>query len=166
MPLDSVLSRQALSTFRATLNLWKNAINTLVTDVDAVEADVATLQGEMTTAQADILLKQDASARSTLNYNYRGTALSTTCLNTDYNGLIHVTNLGATNFTLPAPSGLTNFRAGVPVILYNATTSSNDVTVVPSGCTYLGSTTIVAGECAYIVMINATTWARLAFTKG
>lgn len=166
MAVSIVTNRKILSSFRTILNTWAAAINTLITDVDAVEADVATLQGEMTTAQADILLRQEISARSTLNYNYRGTAISITCLNTDYNTIIHVTNLGATNFTLPAPSSLSNFRAGSVVILYNATTSAADVTVVPSGSTYLGSTTIVAGESAQIVMISSTTWARLAFTKG
>jgi len=165
MSVNIVSNRTTFAAFRTVLNTWASAINTLITDVNLTEADIATLQSEMNTAQADILLRQDISARSTLNYNYRGTAISITCLNTDYNTIIHVTNVGATNFTLPTPSSLTNFRAGSVVILYNATTSSNDVTVVPSGSTYLGSTAIVAGEAAQIVMISATTWARLAFTK-
>lgn len=159
MSVLTFANRKTLGAIRTILNSWAAAINT-------VQTDVATLQTEMNTAQADILLKQDISARSTLNYNYRATAISITCLNTDYNTIIHVTNVGATNFTLPAPSSLTNFRAGSVVILYNATTSSNDVTVVTSGSTYIGSTAIVAGECAQIVMISSTTWARLAFTRG
>ena len=159
MPLNSVLNRQLLATFRATLNTWKDAVNTLVTQMATALADILTLQGQITTA----LAKQDASARSTLNYNYRGTAISITCLNTDYNTIVAVTNLAATNFTLPAPSGLTNFRAGTCVILYNSPLSSDSVTLVPSGSTLQGNTTVAVGESAHIVMISATTWARLVF---
>ena len=159
MPLNSVLNRQLLATFRATLNTWKDAVNTLVTQMATALADILTLQGQITTA----LAKQDASARSTLNYNYRGTAISITCLNTDYNGIVAVTNVAPTNFTLPAPSGLADFRAGTCVILYNSPLSSGAVTLVPSSSTLQGSTSVAVGESAMLVMISATTWARLKF---
>jgi len=165
MPLNSVLNRQLLATFRARLNTWKDAVNTLVTDVDAVEADVATLQGEMLAAQSDILSKQEEFARDTTNHNYRATAISITCLSSDYDTVIHVTNAGATNFTLPAPSSLAAFNVGTHVILYNDTTSLGAVTVVPSGSTYLGSTTIGTGEAAYIIKISTTTWLRLPLIR-
>jgi hypothetical protein len=165
MPLSLLNNRISLSTFRGLINACITAVNTLVTEMATALPAITTLEGEMNTAQADILLKQTAFARSTTNSNYRGAAITVTCVDSDYNGLIHITNLGATTFNLPAPSGLSSFSNGTYVILYNDTTSLSAVTVNPIGSTYLGSTNIVAGEAAHIVKISGTTWLRVPFSK-
>jgi len=166
MPLDIINNGETGASVRTKLNLVVAQVNTSVDDIDAVEADVATLQGEMVTAQADILLRQLANARSTLNYNYRGTASATiTCLNTDYNTIIASVNAAPTTFTLPSPATLPAFVIGNCVIIYNSPDSSDAITITPSGGTYKGSTNVAIGEAAHIVMTTATQWDRICFTK-
>lgn len=164
MSVNTIANRSTLSTIRGTLNSWASAINTLLTDVSAAEADIATLQGEMTTAQADILLKQTANAISTLNDGYRASAISINVLNTDYNKILHITNAGATNVTFAAPSTLANFaNDGGKFLVYNDATSVGAVTLVPSGCTLVGNTSVSQGQTVWIVRTSATVWTRLLF---
>jgi len=164
MSVSTFANRQILSSVRSTLNSWAAAINTLLTDVTTAQGDITTLQGEMTTAQADILLKQTANAISTLNDGYRATAISVNVLTTDYNKIIHVTNVGATTVTFTAPNTLAAFaNDGGKFIVYNDATSSNNVTLTASGCTLVGNVTVTPGQTVWIIRTNATTWTRLLF---
>lgn len=164
MSVDIVSNRSTFAAFRAVLNTWAAAINTLITDVSTAEADIATLQGEMTTAQADILLKQNASAISTLNDGYRASAISVNLLNTDYNKILHITNVGATTVTFAAPSTLTAFaNDGGKFLVYNDATSVGNITLTPSGCTLVGNVTVTPGQTVWIIRTSATQWTRLAF---
>lgn len=164
MSVSIVSNRSLLSSFRATLNTWAAAINTLLTDMTTAQGDITTLQGQMTTAQADILLRQLKDSKSTLNDGYRATTISITLLNTDYNNIIRVTNTGATTLTMPAPSGLAAFaNDGGKFILYNSATSTNNITLTPSGCTLVGNVTVTPGQSVWIIRTAATEWTRLLF---
>ena len=165
MSVSIVSNRSLLSSFRTVLNTWAAAINTLLTDVTAAQGDITTLQGNMTTAQADILLRQLKDSKSTLNDGYRATVTSSiTLLNTDYNNIIRSTNTGATTLTMPAPSGLAAFaNDGGKFILYNSATSTNNVTLTPSGCTLVGNVTVTPGQTVWIIRTAATEWTRLLF---
>lgn len=164
MPVSIVSNRITLAAFRAILNTWASAINTNTTNVTTAQGDITTLQGEMNTAQADILLKQDANAISTLNDGYRASAISINVLNTDYNKILHITNVGATTVTFAAPSTLANFaNDGGKFLVYNDATSSNNVTLTPSGCTLVGNVTVTPGQTVWIIRTSATVWTRLLF---
>ena len=164
MSVNIAVNRNILSSFRTTLNTWASAINTLLTDMGVAQSDIDTLQADMVTAQADILLRQLKDSKSTLNDGYRATTISVTVLNTDINNIIRVTNAGATNVTLPAPSTLTAAaNDGSKVLVYNAAGSSNDVTLVPSGCTLVGNVTVTPGQTVWLIRTTASEWTRLLF---
>ena len=164
MSVSTIANRTLLGIIRTTLNSWAAAINTLITDVNLTESDIATLQGEMTTAQADILLRQLKDSKSTLNDGFRATAISITVLNTDINNIIQITNTAPTNVTLVAPSTLVNAaNDGSKVLIYNKSTSTNTVTLVPSGCTLIGNTAVTQGQTVWIIRTGASEWTRLLF---
>lgn len=164
MPVNIVSNRITLAAFRTILNTWRALINTNESDIATAEGNITTLQGEMTTAQADILLRQLKDSKSTLNDGFRATAISITVLNTDINNIIQITNTAPTNVTLPAPSSLANAaNDGSKVLIYNKSTSTDIVTLVPSGCTLIGNTGVSQGETVWLIRTGATEWTRLLF---
>lgn len=168
MPLSLLNNRISLSTFRGLLNLTIGQVNTNVTDIATNTANIATNTADIATNTSDIsgntaaiLLKQDKSAATTLNYTYRTQTASYALLDSDANSMIKITNSAPTNLTVPSTSGFTTFRIGVPVIVYNSDNSTDDVTIVPVSTVDAGSLIITPGTSAILVMTGNDAFARI-----
>ncbi len=154
MSVNTVNNRQALGSFRTTLNTWAAAINTLITGLAAAVADIAT-------NTTDISNKQDKDAVSTLIGRYRTITNSDTLANTDVNAIIRMTDSGATQFNLPATTSIPKFVAGAGFWLYNSAASTNPVTLTNGGSSITGTPDVTAGTSAYVICIGSNAFLRL-----
>lgn len=170
MASEIILNRESLSSVRSKINKSINQENTNTTNIATNTANIATNTANIATNviniatnTAGILTKQNKEALSTLNYGYRAVPSNYTLATADGNTVFHVTNSGASNFTVPATAGLASFRAGVVFIVANSKDSTNDVTMVEGGSTIeAASFTIVPGASATFMMISTDNFLQIS----
>lgn len=174
MPLSILLNRETLSSIRTKINAAITQLNTNTTNIATNTANIATNTANIGTNTtnisnntAAIALRQLANNETTLRYRVLPISTSSTVnIITGYaNQILYITPGAPINVSIPAPSTMVGFSSlGVPVMICNDSASGNSLTIVPSGCTFDGSTTIVPGEVAFVVSLNASTWLRMVFT--
>lgn len=181
MPLSILLNREPISTIRTKINAAITQLNTNTDDIATNTADIATNTANIATNTANIatnttdisnntaaiVLRQLANSETTLRYRVLPISTSSTVnIIAGYaNQILYITPGAPINVSIPAPSTMAGFSSlGVPVMICNDSASGNSLTIVPSGCTFDGSTTIVPGEVAFVVSLEAAKWLRMVFT--
>lgn len=156
MAVSLVLNRQSLAVFRAVLNTWAAAINSLLTRMTTAESDIDTLQSAVATNTSDINTLEAEVAAINGKYGYTQRSSSGALGVNESGAVVEYTAASPLNFDLTAPTSI-SFETGNWFILTNLPSSSGDVTLTtPSGVTLIGSTTISTGTSALVVCKTPT----------
>lgn len=182
MPLDILLNRDDLETQRTKINAAVTSQNSSATqiatntaniatntadiatntsDIATNTADIATNTADIATNTADIATKQDAGEASTVTNRYRSASATDILLNTDQNGVIHITNSGVCAFTIPL-GALNAFIVGQYFVVVNDRTSTNVINVsATGGASLTGNADIATGSSGWYLKTSGTAVVRI-----